>query len=85
MRAPIVLAGPPTERTRLARDYEVKILDLHGIVTRVVRARSPEEALLDVHLGLEQIERVDLTAMPATVRRLKDGETWMSPGSPSSS
>ena len=85
MRAPIVLAGPPTRRTRVARDYEVKILDLHGVVTRTVRARSPEDALRDVQVGLELDERVDLTAMPALVRRLKTGETWMSPGSPSNS
>ncbi len=83
MRAPIVLAGPPTHRTRVARDYEVKILDLHGIVTRVARAHSPEEALEEVQLGLEMDEGVDLTAMPATVRRMKTGELWMSPGSPS--
>jgi len=85
MRAPIVLAGPPTHRTRLARDYEVKVFDLHGIVTRLVRAHSPEEALLEVHIGLELEECVDLTAMPAYVRRLETGELWMSPGSPSNS
>ena len=85
MRAPIVLAGPPTHRTRVARDYEVKILDLHGVVRRVVRAHSPQEALVEVHIDLEMREQVDLTAMPADVRRLKTGETWMSPGSPSNS
>lgn len=85
MRAPIVLAGPPTHRTRLARDYEVKVLDLHGTVTRIVRAHSPEEALREAYVGLEVEERVDLTGMPATVRRLKTDELWMSPGSPSNS
>ncbi len=85
MRAPIVLAGPPTRRTFFARSYEVTIRDPFGSVRRVVRARRPEDALRDAQIALEYGERVDLTSHPATVRRVDTGAVWHSPGSPSPS
>ena len=85
MRMPIVLAGPRARTTLVPRAYEVTVHDPFGDVCRRVRARRPEDALRDVQIGLDYGERVDLTSLPATVRRLGTGEVWHSPGSPSPS
>jgi hypothetical protein len=85
VRAPLVLAGPRVRPTLLPHAYEITIQHLFGTVTRVARARRPDEALLEVQITLEYELRLELADMPATVRRVDTGDVWMSPGSPSSS
>jgi hypothetical protein len=54
----------------LPRTYEVTIRQAPGTIKRVAVARSPEDALQRVQSAVEYEHRVDVTGMPATVRRL---------------
>jgi hypothetical protein len=48
-----------------------------------VRARRPEDALGLVQTEFAYVHRIDVTTMPATVRRLDTGQTWEKPVTPS--
>jgi hypothetical protein len=79
----LLLAGPPQRTTILPRTYEVTVRAAPGSIRRIVRARRPEDALALVQAEFAYAHRVDVTTMPATVRRLDTGETWEKPVTPS--
>jgi hypothetical protein len=81
----LLLVGPARRTTRFPRTYEVTIRQAPGTINRVALARSPEAALQRVQSSVGYEHRVDVTGMPATVRRLSSGETWEKPVTPSSS
>jgi hypothetical protein len=81
----LLLVGPRRRTTRLPRTYEVTIRQAPGTIRRVAMARSPEDALRRVQAAVSYEHSVDLTGMPATVRRLGSGETWEKPVTPSAS
>jgi hypothetical protein len=81
----LLLVGPGRRATRLPRTYEVTIRQAPGTIKRVAMARSPEGALSRVQSSVSYEHRVDVTSMPATVRRLDNGETWEKPVTPSPS
>jgi hypothetical protein len=81
----LLLVGPTRRATLLPRTYEVTIRQAPGSITRVAVARSPEDALQRVQSAVGYEHRVDVTRMPATVRRLGSDETWEKPVTPSSS
>jgi hypothetical protein len=81
----LLLVGPDRRATLLPRTYEVTIRQAPGTISRVAVARSPEEALHRVQSAVSYEHRVDVTGMPATVRRLGSGETWEKPVTPSPS
>jgi hypothetical protein len=63
----------------------VTIRQAPGTIKRMAVARSPEAALQRVQSAIGYEHRIDLTAMPATVRRLDSDETWEKPVTPTSS
>ena len=81
----LLLVGPRRRATRLPRTYEVTIRQAPGTIKRIALARSPEDALQRVQSAVDYEHRVDVTGMPATVRRLGSDETWEKPVTPSSS
>jgi hypothetical protein len=81
----LLLVGPERRATLLPRTYEVTIRQAPGTIRRVAMARSPEDALERVQSAVGYEHRVDVTGMPATVRRLDSDETWEKPVTPSSS
>jgi hypothetical protein len=81
----LLLVGPGRRTTLLPRTYEVTIRQAPGTIKRVALARSPEDALQRVQSAVEYEHRVDVTGMPATVRRLGSDESWEKPVTPSSS
>jgi hypothetical protein len=81
----LLLVGPGRRTTLLPRTYEVTIRQAPGTIKRMAVARSPEAALQRVQSAIGYEHRIDLTAMPATVRRLDSDETWEKPVTPTSS
>jgi hypothetical protein len=81
----LLLVGPRRRATLLPRSYEVTIRQAPGTITRVAMARSPEDALQRVQSAIGYEHRVDVTGMPATVRRVGSNDTWEKPVTPSSS
>jgi hypothetical protein len=81
----LLLVGPRRRATLLPRTYEVTIRQAPGTIKRMAVARSPEAALQRVQSAIGYEHRIDLTAMPATVRRLDSDETWEKPATPTSS
>lgn len=81
----LLLVGPKRRGTVLPRTYEVTIRQAPGTIKRVAMARSPEDALQRVQSALSYEHRIDVTGMPATVRRLDSGESWEKPVTPSRS
>jgi hypothetical protein len=81
----LLLVGPRRRSTLLPRSYEVTIRQAPGTIKRVALARSPEDALQRVQSAVGYEHQVDVTEMPATVRRLGSDQTWEKPVTPSSS